>query len=134
MKVDMYEFLNITKALAEENRLRILIALEGRELCVCQIIELLQLAPSTVSKHMSVLRQARLVDGRKEGRWMYYRLAGKSASSEITEAIAWVKKSLSGNSRILKDAKRLKGILKIEREVLCSQQAASGADETSEVA
>lgn len=130
----MFEFLNITKALAEENRLRLLLALEGEELCVCQLIELLKLAPSTVSKHMSILKQARLVEGRKDGRWMYYRLADKSASSEISEAIAWVKKSLSGNSRILKDAKRLKDILKIEREVLCSQQTASGADENSEVA
>ena len=130
----MFEFLNITKALAEENRLRILLALEGEELCVCQLIELLELAPSTVSKHMSILKQARLVEGRKDGRWMYYRLADKSASSEITEAIAWVKKSLSGNNRILKDANRVKDILKIEREVLCSQQAASSTDETSEVA
>ena len=130
----MFEFLNITKALAEENRLRILLALEGEELCVCQLIELLELAPSTVSKHMSILKQARLVEGRKDGRWMYYRLADKSASSEITEAIAWVKKSLSGNNRILMDANRVKDILKIEREVLCSQQAASSTDETSEVA
>ena len=61
----MFEFLNITKALAEENRVRILMALEVEELCVCQITELLELAPSTVSKHMSVLRQARLVEGRK---------------------------------------------------------------------
>jgi ArsR family transcriptional regulator len=122
MKVDMYEFLNITKALAEENRLRILIALEGGELCVCQIIELLQLAPSTVSKHMSVLRQARLVDGRKEGRWMYYRLAGKRAPAEIKDAIAWVKKSLARNQRIRRDVKRLKEVLQIDREVLCGRQ------------
>lgn len=66
----MFNFINITKALAEENRVRILLALEGRELCVCQIFELLDLAPSTVSKHLSILRQARLVEGRKEGRWM----------------------------------------------------------------
>ena len=133
-RVPMFEFVNITKALAEENRLRILMALEGEELCVCQLIELLELAPSTVSKHVSVLRQARLVEGRKDGRWMYYYLADKSAPSEVTEAIAWVKKSLSGNSRILKDAKRLKDILKIDREVLCRRQTASGADETTQVA
>ena len=117
----MFEFLNITKALAEENRLRILTALEGRELCVCQIIELLQLAPSTVSKHMSVLRQARLVDGRKDGRWMYYRLANERASAEIKDAIVWVKKSLSDDQRIRQDRKRLKEILKIDREVLCGR-------------
>jgi len=121
----MLEFLNITKALAEENRLRILLALDGRELCVCQIIEFLELAPSTVSKHMAVLRQARLVDGRKEGRWMYYQLADERAPTEVKEAIAWVKKSLLKDERICKDAKRLNEILKIDRDVLCGRQTRS---------
>jgi DNA-binding transcriptional ArsR family regulator len=115
----MFEFLNITKALAEENRLRILLALDGRELCVCQIIELLQLAPSTVSKHMSVLRQARLVDGRKDGRWMYYRLAGDSAAPEVRSALSWIKSSLDRNPRIREDAKCLEAILKMDLEILC---------------
>lgn len=128
----MFDFLNITKALAEENRLRIMLALEGQELCVCQLIELLELAPSTVSKHMSVLRQARLVDGRKAGRWMYYRLADERASVFVKEAIAWVKKSLSGNERILEDMNRLKEILKIDREVLCSRQTRSSVWETDQ--
>jgi len=122
----MFEFLTITKALAEENRLRILLALEREELCVCQLIELLELAPSTVSRHMSILRQARLVNGRKDGRWMYYRIAGDGSSAEVREAIAWVKKSLTDNERICKDLKRLNEILKIDREVLCSRQAHSG--------
>lgn len=126
----MLEFLNITKALAEENRLRILLALEVEELCVCQIIELLELAPSTVSKHMYVLRQARLVEGRKDGRWMYYRLADESASTQVSEAIAWLKKSLSPSERIRADAKRLKQILKIDREILCSRQTRSSECET----
>jgi DNA-binding transcriptional ArsR family regulator len=130
----MLEFLNITKALAEENRLRILLALEREELCVCQLIELLELAPSTVSKHVSVLRQARLVEGRKDGRWIYYRLADEGAPAEVTEAIAWVKASLAGNVRILEDAKRLKVILKIDREVLCSRQARSETYESVETA
>ena len=126
----MFEFLNITKALAEENRVRILLALEVEELCVCQIIELLELAPSTVSKHIYVLRQARLVEGRKDGRWMYYRLADESASTQVSEAIAWLKKSLSPSERIRADAKRLKEILKIDREVLCSRQTRSSEFET----
>jgi DNA-binding transcriptional ArsR family regulator len=121
----MLDFLNITKALAEENRLRILLALDGRELCVCQIIEFLELAPSTVSKHMSVLRQARLVDGRKDGRWMYYRLADERAPTEVKEALAWVKKSISRNECIREDAKRLNEILKIDRDVLCGRQTRS---------
>jgi DNA-binding transcriptional ArsR family regulator len=126
----MFELLSITKALAEQNRVRILLALEGQELCVCQIIELLDLAPSTVSKHVAVLRQARLVDGRKDGRWMYYRLADESAPTEVKEAIAWVKKSLSRNERIREDVNRLKEILKIDREVLCNRQTRSNVCET----
>jgi len=127
----MFEFLNITKALAEENRVRILLALDSQELCVCQLIELLELAPSTVSKHMAVLRQARLVDARKEGRWMYYRLASDGSPAAVKEAIAWVKKSLMDNERICKDAKRLNEILKIDREILCSRRTRSGEYETA---
>ena len=61
----MRDFMNIVKALGDENRVRALLALRTSELCVCQIIELLGLAPSTVSKHMSILKQARLVDTRE---------------------------------------------------------------------
>jgi DNA-binding transcriptional ArsR family regulator len=129
----MFEFLKITKALAEENRVRILLALKGEELCVCQLIELLQLAPSTVSKHMSVLRQARLVEGRKDGRWMYYRLADDGAPAVVTEALKWVKTSVAANPRILEDAKRLEAILKIDREVLCSRQAHSSVCEADQI-
>ena len=118
----MHDFVTIVKALADENRLRALMALYGRELCVCQIIELLGLAPSTVSKHMSILRQARLVTARKEGRWMYYRLTGDSASSAVREALAWVQSSLNGDSEIKRDLRNLRNIMKVKPEILCKQQ------------
>lgn len=118
----MQDFLTIVKALADENRLRALCALRGRELCVCQIIELLGLAPSTVSKHMWILRQARLVESRKDGRWMYYRLAGDGPSSEVQEALAWVRRSLAEVSVIRQDVKRLKEILKVPPEILCKKR------------
>ena len=70
----MQDTLDVLRALADENRLRVLFALRNGELCVCQLIALLELAPSTVSKHLSILRSARLVESRKDGRWMYYRL------------------------------------------------------------
>jgi DNA-binding transcriptional ArsR family regulator len=81
---------------------------------------------------MSVLRQARLVDSRKDGRWMYYRLADESAHTEVNEALAWVRKSLSPNERIREDARRLKEILKIDREVLCSRKSRSSEYETNQ--
>ncbi len=121
----MREVLDVTKALADGNRLRVLMALGGGELCVCQIVELLQLAPSTTSKHMSILRQARLVEGRKEGRWMYYRLPDPDAPKAVKEAVAWVRRHLADSPQIVRDGKELKRILSMDPEVLCQGQCKS---------
>ena len=115
----MFAFMMITKALSDENRVRALLALNGQELCVCQIIELLGLAPSTVSKHMSILANARLVESRQQGRWRYYRLAGDGALPEVREAIEWTIRALSNTSRIQQDAEHIHEILKLDPEVLC---------------
>jgi ArsR family transcriptional regulator len=120
----MESVLAITRALADANRMRALLVLDGRELCVCQLIEFLELAPSTVSKHMTILRQARLIDGRKKGRWMNYRLAGKHASPAVKEAIAWLRRSLSDDPAARRDVRRMEKILKTGREVLCDRQSA----------
>ena len=86
----MRELMAVLKALADENRVRVLVAVQGRELCVCQIVELLGLAQSTVSKHLSILHQARLVDSRKEGRWIFYRAADEDSPIEAREIAAVV--------------------------------------------
>ncbi|MFQ5914194.1 MAG: ArsR/SmtB family transcription factor [Nitrospinota bacterium] len=115
----------VAKALADESRVRMLLSLRGGELCVCQIIEICGLAPSTVSKHMSILKQAGLVEGRKSGRWIYYRLAGEDAPAMVREALDWVQSSLARDQTIAEDGRYLKAILKIDREVLCRQQRGS---------
>ncbi len=84
----MREFMNLTKALADEDRVWALIILKDRELCVCQIIALLGLAPSTVSKHMAILRQAWLVESRKEGRWNHCRRADAAAGPYVADTLA----------------------------------------------
>lgn len=116
--VKLRDFMSVIKALADENRARILLALGGRELCVCQIVELLGLAPSTVSKHMSILKQARLVDGRKQGRWMYYRLAETDVPAEAQGVSELVRRLLSNDSQIRQDGERLEQILRIDPEEL----------------
>ncbi|HOX57398.1 MAG TPA: metalloregulator ArsR/SmtB family transcription factor [Candidatus Paceibacterota bacterium] len=121
-KYTMRAFMNITKALADENRIRTLLALRQGELCVCQITELFGLAPSTISKHLSILFQAGLVESRKDGRWIYYKLPGKNAPVEVCEAIDWVAKSLDGNPRATEDQKALKRILKQDPAELCKRQ------------
>jgi DNA-binding transcriptional ArsR family regulator len=123
--VAMAQFLEVAAALADENRVRALLALRGGELCACQVIELLGLAPSTVSKHLAVLRQAGLVAARKEGRWMYYRLPDAAEAPEaVRRAIDWACEALGKGERVRADVRRLCGIVKEDPGDLCKRQAA----------
>ncbi len=87
----MKDFVHLLRALADENRLRVLFALEKRELCACELAQLLRLAPSTVSQHMSILRRAGLVAVEKRGRWMYYRRIGRQAAPAVRRALSFVR-------------------------------------------
>jgi ArsR family transcriptional regulator, arsenate/arsenite/antimonite-responsive transcriptional repressor len=118
----MRDLMAIFKALADKNRVRILMAFRSEELCVCQIVELLGLAPSTVSKHMAILKQARLLESRKDGRWMFYRLAEDDAPVEAREITALVSRLLANDLQEREDSKRLKQILKMDRDELCRRQ------------
>jgi len=73
------------KALGDPIRLR-LFALLGQhhELCVCHLVDALNMPQSTISRHLGVLRHANLVDTRRDGKWMYYRLHGDAAMQIAT--------------------------------------------------
>jgi DNA-binding transcriptional ArsR family regulator len=118
----MREFMNITKALADESRIRLLFALRGGELCACQLVEFLALAGSTVSKHLSLLYQSGLVRMRKEGRWVYYSLPGAEAPSVVRSALKWVFQHAGDQARIREDAGTLKRILQLDPVELCRRQ------------
>ncbi|MFP4027537.1 MAG: ArsR/SmtB family transcription factor [Candidatus Brocadiia bacterium] len=119
---DASDLVQMAKALAHRSRIRALYALEGRELCVCQIVELLQLAPSTVSKHMSILRKAGLVTSRKQGRWVYYRLPDGAESAAVSDAIEWATTHMSDTRQGADDRDRLEQILETDPEELCRMQ------------
>ncbi len=112
----------ILKAAADETRVRILLALSRHELCVCQITELLDLAPSTVSKHLSILYNARLVNMRKSGKWVYYSLSGKDASKSVREILKWIIASSQGSEAARRDIKRLKKIAAVSPEEICERK------------
>ncbi len=112
----MKPFLAITKALADPTRLRALLSLRQGDLCLCQIVDLLEMAPSTVSKHMDLLFQAGLVERRKEGKWHFFRLAGTNASPAVREALRWALKSLANEPDARADARKLRAVRKKDLE------------------
>ena len=105
-------FLAVSKALNDETRVRVLLALGEGELCLCQIVDLVGLAPSTLSKHVNLLAGAGLVRRRKHGRWHYFRLAGDGAPAEVRQALDWVLGAVRKDPIIRKDVTRLRGILR----------------------
>lgn len=125
----MHDFMDIVRALTEENRIRILMVLRGRELCVCQLTGFLDLSPSTTSKHLSILRQARLIENRRRGKWVYYSLAdGARAHPLVCEAITWVTHSLENAPAILEDQRRIRDILERENRFCPEEEREKQSD------
>ena len=114
--------LQVTKALADLQRVRVLMLLQRGELCVCQIVEVLGLAPSTVSKHLSILAAANLVISRKDGRWAYYRLPEGAAAVAVAPVLEWLFRSLKNDKFIKQDKQKLKSVVACDPEALCRRQ------------
>ena len=102
------------KAFADSNRVRVLSALRGGELCVCELADALTLTQSTLSTHLQVLRESGLVESRRQGKWMYYRMAPGFA--KFTEGVfQFFAEDLDGDAQIKTDGKRIRKRL-AERE------------------
>lgn len=115
----MESYLSITKALADGSRMRVVSALlRHEELCVCQLVELLRLSTPTVSRHMAVLLGARLVQSRKDGRWVYYRVADEFPG----HLGKWFESEVFSAEGIKADEIILKQILAAPVEELCRNQ------------
>ncbi len=75
MRVTVQDVETVCKALADATRLRILSLLVEGEVCVCEIHDTLRLPQPTVSRHLAYLRRSGLVESRREGTWVHYRMA-----------------------------------------------------------
>ena len=108
------------KAAGDPTRTRILKLLEDRELCVCQIQAVLQLAPSTISKHLALLKASGLVDDRKDGRFIHYALAGEGHNPYAKEVLRLVRRALVRDPKILADRRCLRDVLRVPVADLCA--------------
>jgi len=110
----MRNHLKVFKALSDKNRLRIMKMLEVRPMCVCEITAVLSLAPSTVSKHLSLLNEAELIEDRKEGKWVNYALASKSRIPFVLEMLKLLRRSLKDDPEALADMEKAKKVNKVD--------------------
>jgi ArsR family transcriptional regulator len=115
----MNETLEQLKALSDRNRLRVVAALfHMDELCACQIVELLEVTGATASRHMGLLVRAGIVESRKEGRWVYYRLD----ASLDARLFQWLEAELKNVAELEADRILLKEIVSCAPEDLCRKQ------------
>jgi ArsR family transcriptional regulator, arsenate/arsenite/antimonite-responsive transcriptional repressor len=68
------DLVKLFAALADPTRLRLLNLMNGREVCVCYFVEILQQGQPKISRHLAYLRRAGIVEARREGKWMHYRI------------------------------------------------------------
>lgn len=117
--MDLRSLTKTYKALAEPNRLRILKMLQIRPLCVCEITEILQLATSTVSKHLYLLREAELIVDRKEGKWVNYQLNDDPDPLIAEWLFPNLARLLADDHTIRQDADRVRTV---DRHQLCAME------------
>jgi ArsR family transcriptional regulator len=110
----MKSYLKVFKALSDKNRLRIMKMLETKPMCVCEITAVLSLAPSTVSKHLSLLHEAGLIEDRKQGRWVNYSLPGKNLIPLVSEMLKLLCRSLKDNPEVMADMEKAKKASRVE--------------------
>lgn len=118
-------FETVAKAVADPSRVRILKLLENGELCVCQITTVLDLAPATISKHLASLKTAGLLQQRREGKWVYYRLAERALNPYAPQFLALVRNSLTDDPTTAEDARVLTLVNAVPVSVLCDQGRAA---------
>ncbi len=119
----MRDFERAMKAVSDPTRTRILKLLEGGGLCVCQVQAVLGLAPSTISKHLAILKVAGLVVDRRDGKWIEYALDTDSHNPHATRLLAMLRGELDRDAAVLADRKRLREVRAIPLVELCALPA-----------
>ncbi len=112
----MKQLVKVFKALSDPNRVRILKMLEIRPLCVCEITNALQLATSTVSKHLSLLKEADLIRDKKDGKWIYYLLNEEVAHAYGQVLLPALRSWVNEEKQIQADKAQ---VLRVSREDAC---------------
>jgi len=111
----------IFNSLSNDKRLKIIHSLmECGELCVCQLVELLEIKGATVSNHLSLLENAGLVKKRKTGRWVYYSLAFETR--EMKSLLNCLKQFFENKNYTVNSPEKISYIKNSDPEIICKKQ------------
>lgn len=113
----MQELLKIFKALGDETRIRLLKLLEQRELCVCELMQALNMTQSRVSRNLGILKNAGLVKDRRDGLWVHYSL-NDNAKDYIKSLLDIIKTSCNDEKIVKSDLLALSKAKKLSN--ICS--------------
>ena len=113
---NLKEMEKIIKALADKNRLRIIYLLNGkRDICVCEITDIIGLSQPTISSHLRLLENAGLVESNKDGLWVNYNI-NSQAGLFSRRSIERICNDLKKDKQAISDLKKLKVI---DRDKIC---------------
>ncbi len=114
----MNELVTTAKAFADPTRVRILAALRRGELCVCELSDALNTTQSTLSTHLQVIREAGLVETRRDGKWIYYRI-NERAEQLIDALFGFFAGTMKKEGTIRRDEKQLTARLQERKGGAC---------------
>jgi ArsR family transcriptional regulator, arsenate/arsenite/antimonite-responsive transcriptional repressor len=83
--IPMQDAITILEAMTDPTRLRLLRLLRGQELCVCELVDALRMPQYKISRHLRSLRAVGLVETRRDGRWMHYRLGQRGLRARLVQ-------------------------------------------------
>lgn len=104
------EFVQVAWALGDATRVRILVALAERALCVCELVALTGLGQPAVSHHLAILESAALVAHAREGRWTNYHLARPSGAHRAVEALRAIASLGAQDAELVELRRRVQGL------------------------
>ena len=110
----MDELLKILKALSDKNRLRIVKMLQQRSCCVCEITAVLEIATSTVSSHLSILKNVGIIEDVKDGKWVDYYLNTRTNNVFLNGMLPLLTFWLNNDEQVQADLKKLKTTDRLE--------------------
>ena len=103
----MEDIIKVLKALCDETRLRMLMLIEQKELCVCEVMRILDMHQSRVSRHLNILRDAGLARARRQGTWMFYSAAANESSEHHARVAEALRKWMKDKDIVRRDIARL---------------------------